>query len=92
MGANGQRNLFEAPKLGRGRRKLGDGPSFRFGIARVHAGQIGGEEGGLLAAFSCFDLEDDVKGVLGLTGGEDLEQTLVRSAQLIFELWDFRSE
>ena len=50
-------------------------PALALGVAAVHAVEVGGEQGGLLAAGGGADLDDDVlvgEGVLGQQGEAQL--------------------
>ena len=49
-----------------------------FGIAQVHPHQVGGEQGGLLPAFTRFDLEDDVLAVVGVLGQQNPTQPVLQ--------------
>ena len=63
--------------------------ALRLGVAREHAGQIAGEQGGLVAARAGADLDDHVLGVVGVAGehaAADLLAELVEQPAAVAEL------
>jgi hypothetical protein len=65
------------------RRKHLHFPALRFGVARVHAEDFGGEESGLVSAGAGADFEDDVLLVVGIFGQQ-------QDLQLFFDGGDAR--
>ena len=54
-------------------------PALRFGVARVHAEDLGGEQRGLVAAGAGADFEHDVLLVVGILGQQQDLQLLFQS-------------
>lgn len=52
-------------------------------MAQVHAHELVGEEGGLLAALTCLDLEDDVPVVVRVAGHQGAGEGLLRGLELL---------
>ena len=75
-GLNGQAHILVAAQVGVGGAQDLDGPAHALGVAGVHAGQVGGEQGRFLAALAGLDLDNDVAGVVGVARDEDLAQTI----------------
>ena len=75
-GLDGQAHVLVAAQVGVGGVQDLHGPALPFGVAGVHAGQVGGEQRRLLTALTGLDLDDDVAGVVGIPGHEDLAQVL----------------
>jgi hypothetical protein len=81
-------HLAQAARRGARAREQLDLPAPPLGEARVHAEEIGGEQGRLLAARAGADLEQDVLVVVGILGHEQhlhllLEHLLLREEVLL---------
>ena len=63
-------------------------PALRFGVARVHAEDFGGEQGGLVAAGAGADFEDDVLIVVGVLGQQEDFEIFLDLRLLGLELGD----
>jgi hypothetical protein len=66
--------------------RISTGPAAALGEARVHAEQIGREQGGFLAPRAGADLEDDVLVVVGILGHQQLFERLLQPLLLAAEL------
>ena len=75
-GLDGQPHVLVAAQVGVGGIEDLDAPPLTLGVAGVHASQVGGEQRRLLTALTRLDLDDDVPGVVGVPGHEDLAQVL----------------
>ena len=67
-------------------------PAHALGVAGVHTCQVRGEEGGLLTTLAGLDLDDDVAGIIGVTGHEHLAQVLGRRLGSRLESGDLSGE
>ncbi len=74
-------DLFEAADPGVVLRQDLGLPALQFGIARVHAEQVGGEQPGLIASRPGADLDDDVAIVARIAGHEQRSQPPVEFLQ-----------
>jgi len=61
-------------------------PAPALRIAQVHAQQVAGEQGGLLAALPRLHLEDDVLAVAGIAGNEQVPQPLLEPGAALGDL------
>lgn len=64
LAGDGERGVLVPTQVGRGLVEHGDGPPVTLGVADVHAREIRGEQGRLLAALSGLEFEYDVVGVV----------------------------
>ena len=69
-----QRGVLVAAEIRAGLVENGDVPAVPFGVADVHAGQVGGEQRRLLAALAGFHFEQDVVGVMRIPGRQHVGQ------------------
>ena len=67
---DGDAHVLVAAQLGVGGGEDLGGPAHALGVAGVHAGQVPGEQGRLLAALAGLDLDDDVTGVVRVARDE----------------------
>jgi hypothetical protein len=79
-------DLLDAPGRPARHRENLDAPPEALGEARVHPEQIGGEQGGLLAAGAGPDLEQDVLLVVRILGHEQLFERLLQPLLLARQL------
>lgn len=63
-----------------------------LGVADVHPGQVGGEQRRLFAAFTGFDLEHDVVGVVRVARGQHVGQLGVQLGHPGFQVGDLGGE
>ncbi len=63
-------DFFEATEVGGAAVHVFDFPAATFGVAGVHAVEVGGEEGGFVAAGTGANFDDRVAGVGGVGRGE----------------------
>src|SRR5262245_55031968 len=82
-------HLLEAADAGRARVHHLDLPALALGVLRVHPGQLGREQRGLVAAGPCPDLEEDVLIVVGLARHEQTLELALEVGLLAAQLVDF---
>ena len=63
-----------------------------LGISDVHPGQVGGEQGRLLAALAGFHLKDDVVGVVRIARCQHVSQLIIEFGDLGLQLDHFGGE
>ena len=87
-----QRGVLVAAEIRAGLVQNGDVPAVPFGIADVHAGQVGGEQRRLLAAFAGFHFEQDVVGVMRIPWRQHVGQLGVELGDARLQLGYLRRE
>lgn len=66
-----------------------NGPATAFGVALVHAVEVGGEEGGFLASGAGADFDDGVSAVVGVGRDEGDHGLALGFGELAFDGFDF---
>ena len=92
LGLHGDLDVLVAAELGLGGVDDLGLPADALGVAQVHAQQVAGEQGGLVAARAGLDLEDDVLVVAGVARDEQQPQLLGELLALLLQLLDLGGE
>ena len=85
FGADRELYVFDATELGRVLALHSHAPPALFGVARVHAQQVAGEQRGLFAASAGLDLHDHVARIVRVARDQRRAQAFLRGGQLVFQ-------